>query len=74
MVREDYTETLTYTRVPIERWKRIRINNAIRRRTRVAGTFPGGEPALMPITAKLKYVADSEWGSRHYLDVSLLEG
>ena len=25
------------------------------------------------VTARLKYVADSEWGSRRYLDVSLLE-
>ena len=25
------------------------------------------------IAARLKYVADSEWGSRRYLDVSLLD-
>lgn len=25
-------------------------------------------------TARLKYVAESEWGSRRYLDVTLLEG
>ena len=29
--------------------------------------------ALMLVTARLKYVADSEWGSRRYLDVSLLD-
>ena len=28
---------------------------------------------LMLVTARLKYVADSEWGSRRYLDVSLLD-
>jgi len=27
----------------------------------------------MLVTARLKYVADSEWGSRRYLDVSLLD-
>ena len=38
----------------------------------MVGTFPDGKSALMPVTARLKYVADSEWGSRRYLDVSLL--
>ena len=79
-VREGYAETLAYTRFPREHWRRIRTNNAIerlnreiRRRTRVVGTFPDGKSALMLVTARLKYVADSEWGSRRYLDVSLLE-
>ena len=44
-----------------------------KRRTRVVGTFPDGNSALMLVTARLKYVADSEWGSRRYLDVSLLD-
>lgn len=79
-VRDGFAETLTYTRFPREHWRRIRTNNAIerlnreiRRRTRVVGTFPDGKSALMLVTARLKYVADSEWGSRRYLDVSLLE-
>ena len=78
-VREGYAETLAYTRFPQEHWRRIRTNNAIerinreiRRRTRVVGTFPDGRSALMLVTARLKYVAESEWGSRRYLDVSLL--
>ena len=50
-----------------------RLNREIRRRTRVVGTFPDGKSALMLATARLKYVADSEWGSRRYLDVSLLD-
>ena len=76
-----YVETLTYTRFPMEHWKRLRTNNAIerlnreiRRRTRVVGTFLDGRSALMLVTARLKYVAESEWGSRRYLDVTLLEG
>ena len=79
-VREGYIETLTYTKFPLEHWKKIRTNNAIerlnreiRRRTRVVGTFPDGNSALMLVTARLKYVADSEWGSRRYLDVTLLD-
>lgn len=78
-VRGGVAETLTYTRFPMEHWRRIRTNNAIerlnreiRRRTRVVGTFPDGKSALMLVTARLKYVADSEWGSRRYLDVTLL--
>ncbi len=80
VVREGFTETLTYTRFPREHWRRIRTNNAIerlnreiRRRTRVVGAFPDGRSALMLATARLKYVAESEWGSRRYLDVTLLE-
>ena len=79
-VREGFAETLTYTRFPIEHWRRIRTNNAIerlnreiRRRTRVVGTFPDGKSALMLVTARLKYIAESEWGKRRYLDVSMLK-
>ncbi len=79
-VRGGFAETLTYTRFSREHWRRIRTNNAIerlnreiRRRTRVVGTFPDGKSALMLVTARLKYVAESEWGSRRYLDVTLLE-
>ena len=80
VVRAGYAETLTYTGFPREHWARIRTNNAIerlnrevRRRTRVVGTFPDGKSALMLVTARLKYVAESEWGSRRYLDVTLLD-
>ena len=80
VVRDGYAETLTYTGFPREHWRRIRTNNAIerlnreiRRRTRVVGTFPDGNSALMLVTARLKYVAESEWGSRRYLDVTLLD-
>ena len=80
VVMDGFAETLTYTRFPREHWRRIRTNNAIerlnreiRRRARVVGTFPDGRSALMLVTARLKYVAESEWGSRRYLDVTLLE-
>ena len=80
VVMDGYAETLAYTRFPREHWRRIRTNNAIerlnrgiRRRTRVVGTFPDGKSALMLVTARLKYVAESEWGARRYLDVTLLD-
>ena len=80
VVREGFAETLTYCEMPREHWRRIRTNNAIERlnreisrRTRVVGTFPDGKSALMLVAARLKYVADSEWGSRRCLDVSLLK-
>ena len=73
--------TLAYARLPCEHWRRMRTDDAverlsreIRRRTRVVGTLPDGRSALMLVTARLKYVAESEWGSRRYLDVTLLEG
>lgn len=69
MVRGGYAETLAYCEMPREHWRRIRTNNAIerlnreiKRRTRVVGTFPDGKSALMLVAARLKYVADSEWG------------
>ena len=80
VVLDGCAETLAYTRFPREHWRRIRTNNAIerlnreiRRRTRVVGTFPDGRSALMFVTARLKYVAESEWGSRRYLDVTPLD-
>ena len=80
VVRDGCAETPTCTRFPRERWRRIRASNAIerlnreiRRRTRVVGTFPDGRSALMLVTAGLKYVAESSWGSRRCLDVTLLD-
>ena len=80
VVRDGCAETLAYCEMPREHWRRIRTNNAIerlnreiRRRTRVVGAFPDGKSALMLAAARLKHVADSEWRSRRYLDVSLLK-
>ena len=80
VVRAGVGETLTYTGFPPEHWRRIRTNNGIervkreiRRRTRVVGTFPDGNSALMLVTARLKYIAENEWGKRRYLDMAKLE-
>lgn len=50
-----------------------RIKREIRRRTRVVGTFPDGNSALILVTARLKFIAEHEWGKRRYLDMSKLE-
>lgn len=80
-IEDGVVETLAYTNFPMQHWVRIRTNNAIerlnreiRRRTRVVGTFPDGHAALMLVAARCKYVAESGWGKRRYLDVSMLEG
>lgn len=80
VVREGCAETLAYTDFPMQHWAGIGTSNAIegptreiRRRTRVAGTFPDGKSTLMPVTARLKYIVENEWGRRRYLDASLLE-
>ncbi len=68
VVREGSPETLAYTAFPREHWRRIRTNNAIERLNREIR-----RPALMLVTARPKYVAASEWGSRRDLDVTLLD-
>lgn len=79
MLSNGVAKTPTCTRLPMRHWQLIRTNNAIvhlnreiRRRTRVVGVFPDDKSAFVLVTARFKYVADSEWGSRRYLDVSLL--
>jgi len=73
-------ETLTYADFPSEHWMRIRTNNVlerlnreIRRRTRVVGTFPDGNSALMLVCARLRHVAGTQWGNKKYLNMKHLE-
>ena len=79
LVRSGAQETLAYYGFPNEHWRRIRTNNPmerimreIRRRTRVVGSFPDGESALMLVAARLRHVSGSKWGSRRYLDMDHL--
>jgi len=80
-VEDGVHETLAYTMFPREHWRSIRTNNPmerinleIRRRTRVVGNFPDGRSALMLVTARLRYIAGKEWGTRRYMDMSRLGG
>ena len=66
-VEENIHEALTYMSFPSEHWLRIRTNNTlerlnreIRRRTRVVGTFPDGESALMLVCARLRHVVSHD--------------
>lgn len=79
IVAEGIEETLAYMRYPIQHWRFLRTNNGlerlmkeIRRRTRVVGSFPDGESAVMLAAARLRHVAGSKWGERKYLDMTLL--
>ena len=70
-VEDGIEETLTYCDFPSEHWTRIRTNNVIerlnreiRRRTRVVGTFPDGNSALMLACARLRDVAGTQWGNK----------
>ena len=70
-VADGIEETLAYCDFPSEHWVKIRTNNVIermnreiRRRTRVVGTFPDGNSALMLVCARLRYVAGTQWGSK----------
>ena len=79
-VSDGFAETLAYTEFPPEHWRRIRTNNGIeridceiRRRTRAVGTYPDGNSVVILVSARLKYIAEHEWGKRRYLDMSKLE-
>ena len=79
-VEDGIEETLTYCDFPSEHWTRIRTNNVIerlnreiRRRTRVVGTFPDGNSALMLVCARLRHVAGTQWSCKKYMNMKHLE-
>ena len=79
-VEDGIEETLTYCDFPSGHWTRIRTNNVIerlnreiRRRTRVVGTFPDGNSALMLVCARLRHVAGTQWGNKKYMNMKHLE-
>jgi transposase-like protein len=69
MVSRGARETFSYYAFPMEHWRLLRTNNPlerinreIRRRTRVVGSFPDGESALMLVAARLRHIASTKWG------------
>lgn len=79
-VEDSVVETLTYMSFPHEHWLKIRSNNAIerlnreiRRRTRVVGSFPDARSALMLVCARLRYMENSLWGEKLYLNMKHLD-
>ena len=78
-VTDGIEETLTYMDFPARHWTRLRTNNTIerlnreiKRRTKVIGSFPDGNCALMLVCARLRYVADSSWVSKRYMSMKCL--
>ena len=49
-----------------------RIIREIGRRTRVVGAFPDGDSALMLVAARLRHIATTNWRTRRYLKMELL--
>lgn len=79
-IEDSVEETLTYMEFPYEHWTRLRTNNVIerlnreiRRRTRVVGSFPDGNSALMLVCARLRHVAGTQWGNKKYMNMKHLE-
>ena len=79
-VEDGIEETLAYCDFPPEHWTRIRTNNVmerlnreIRRRTKVVGTFPDGNSAMMLVCARLRHVAGTQWGNKKYMNMNHLE-
>jgi len=80
IIKTGIEETLSYYHFPTEHWRRIRTNNPlerimkeIRRRTRVVGSFPDGNSALMLVAARLRHIAGTKWGLKQYLKMDRLE-
>lgn len=72
-------ETLSYYEFPEEHWRKIRTNNPmerilkeVRRRTKVIGSFPDGQSALMLVGARLRHVTTTKWGTVKYMNMDRL--
>ena len=68
-------DTLTYYRFPTAHWHCIRTNNPlertlreVQRRLRVVGAFPDVASAVLLATARLKWIQETKWADRVYLD------
>jgi putative transposase len=79
-VQDGIEETFSYYHYPREHWRRIRTNNPlerimreIRRRTRVVGSFPDGNSALMLVAARLRHIAGTRWSTKLYLNMKRLD-
>ena len=80
LVEKSIDETLTYFSYPPQHWIKLKTNNPMerllkeaRRRTKVVGAFPDGHSALMLVSARLRHVSATKWGTRKYMNIRLLE-
>ena len=72
-------ETFTFYAFPPQHWLKIKTNNPmerllreVRRRTRVVGAFPDSHAALMLVSARLRHVSATKWGTHKYMNMQLL--
>ena len=79
-IEKGIEETLTYMEFLYAHWPKIRSNNVIerlnreiKRKTKVVGTFPDGNSALMLVCARLRHVASKDWRTKRYMSMKLLE-
>jgi transposase-like protein len=79
LVESKIHETLAYYLYPQAHWIKLRTNNPmewimreIRRRTKVVGAFPDGESALMLVSARLRHIASTSWGTGRYMSMDWL--
>ncbi len=79
IVRDGIADTLAYMDFPSEHWRSLKTNNPlervlreVRRRTRVVGAFPDTRSAIMLTAARLRYLTQTKWGTRKYLDIEKL--
>ena len=72
---KDYLEDSARARMEVDVARREieRLNREIRRRTRVVGSFPDGNSALMLVCARLRHVAGTQWGNKKYMNMKHLE-
>jgi len=80
LIDQSIYETLTYYDYPSEHWLKLKTNNPMerllkeaRRRTKVVGAFPDGHSALMLVAARLRHVSATNWGTRKYMNIKLLD-
>ena len=79
LVEKSIHETFAYYAYPPQHWLKIKTNNPMerllkeaRRRTKVVGAFPDGNSALMLVAARLRHVSSTNWGTRKYMNMKLL--
>ena len=80
IVQDGLDGTLSYYHMPREHWRSLRTYNPlerimreIRRRTRVVGSCPDGNSALMLAAARLRNIVGTKWGMRRYLNMKRLQ-
>ena len=79
LVDSAVSETFTFYAYPPQHWLKIKTNNPmerllkeVRRRTRVVGAFPDSHAALMLVSARLRHVSATKWGTHKYMNMQLL--